>query len=145
VKAAAQPTGRGRDRGAVVVEVALLTPLLILFAVLALGLGRLGTARLDLDSAARQAARAASIARDPATAARAARATAGQALAGHRLTCAELTIGVDLSRFQPGGTVTVQVACTVQLAGLTRTGLPAARTLTSTFTSPIDVHRGQLR
>jgi Flp pilus assembly protein TadG len=129
----------------VAVELALLTPLLMLFGLLAVGLGRLGSARLEVDSAARQAARAASIARDPDTAAREARTAAVQTLTGGRLTCAELTVAVDLYRFQPGGMVRVRVACTVRLTDVTMSGLPGSHTVTSTSVSVVDVHRGDLR
>ena len=42
----------------------------------------------------------------------------------------------------PGGQVTVQVSCTVHLSGLSLLRIPGTETITSTFTSPIDVYRG---
>ena len=56
------------ETGSVVAELVLLTPLLILVLLFVVALGRLAGARIDVDGAAAQAARAASIARDPATA-----------------------------------------------------------------------------
>jgi Flp pilus assembly protein TadG len=120
----------------------LLTPLLVLIMLLAVAAGRLVQARMEVDSAARQAARAASLARDPAAAAAAATATAQQALASQHITCDPLNVTPGLSDFTPGGQVTVQVSCTVSLAGLSMLHLPGAQTLTSSFTSPIDEFRG---
>jgi hypothetical protein len=99
--------------------------------------------RLQVDSAAQQAARAACLARDPATATSDADATATTALASENLTCAGLAVNADLSDFQPGGQVTVQVTCAVSVSGLALLHLPGSRTLTYRFTAPIDVYRGR--
>jgi Flp pilus assembly protein TadG len=131
-----------RDRGSAAAEMVLLTPLLMLFLFLIVAAGRLVQARLEVDSAAQQAARAASLARDPASAAADATATAQSALASQHLTCDPMTVTPDLSDFTPGGLVTVQVSCTVSLAGLALLHVSGAETLTSTFSSPIDVYRG---
>ena len=131
-----------RDQGSVAVEMVLLTPLLMLFLLLIVAAGRLVQARMEVDSAAEQAARAASLARDPATAAADATAIAQTALASQHITCDPLSVTPDLSDFTPGGEVTVQVSCTVSLAGLDELYIGGAETLTSTFTSPIDVYRG---
>ena len=68
------------ETGSVVAELVLLTPLLILVLLFVVALGRLAGARIDVDGAAAQAARAASIARDPATATAMATQTATAAL-----------------------------------------------------------------
>jgi Flp pilus assembly protein TadG len=131
-----------RDQGSAAVEMVLLTPLLMLFLFLIVAAGRLVQARLEVDSAAQQAARAASLARDPASAADDATATAQSALASQHITCDPLSVTPDLSDFTPGGEVTVQVSCTVSLAGLAQLHIGGAETLTSTFASPIDIYRG---
>jgi Flp pilus assembly protein TadG len=133
--------GRG-DSGSAAAELVLLTPLLVLMMLLTVAAGRLVQARLQVDSAAQQAARAASLARDPATATADATATATAALASENLTCANLAVSTGTSDFQPGGQVTVQVSCTVALSGLALLHLPGTRTLTSRFAAPIDVYRG---
>jgi Flp pilus assembly protein TadG len=120
----------------------LITPLLMLLLLLIVAAGRLVDARLQVDSAAIQAARAASLARDPATAAADATATARAALASEHITCSPLAVRPDTADFRPGGQVSVQVSCTVSLAGLSLLHLPGAETLTSRFTSPIDTYRG---
>jgi Flp pilus assembly protein TadG len=130
------------DDGSAAAELVLITPLLILILMLIVAAGRLTDARLQVDSAAMQAARAASLARDPATAASQANATAQAALASEHVTCDPLNVTPDMAAFRPGGQVSVQVTCTVSLAGLTLLHLPGSQTLTASFTSPIDVYRG---
>lgn len=135
--------GRARaDRGSAAAELVLITPLLMLLLLLIVAAGRLVDARLQVDSAAMQAARAASLARDPAAAAADATATAQAALASEHITCSPLGVSPDTADFTPGGQVSVQVSCTVSLAGLSLLHLPGAETLTSQFTSPIDTWRG---
>jgi Flp pilus assembly protein TadG len=131
----------GSDHGSAAAELVLITPLLMLMLLLTVAAGRLVQARLQVDSAAQQAARAASLARDPATAAADATATAAAALASEDLTCGGLAVSTDTGDFQPGGQVAVQVSCTVSLSGLALLHLPGSQTLTSRFTAPIDLYR----
>lgn len=134
-----------REAGSAAAELTLLTPLLVLLLAFVVALGRLADARLEVQSAARQAARTATIARDPAAAADQARAIARSALAGHGATCRQLTVRVATGAFAPGGHVTVRVACTVAMTDLTLLHLPGAQTVTARFTSPIDVYRSDPR
>jgi Flp pilus assembly protein TadG len=133
---------RNPDGGSAAAELVLITPLLIVIMLLIVAAGRLVDARLQVDSAAMQAARAASLARDPGAAAAQAEATAQAALASEHVTCDPLAVSPDTSAFRPGGQVTVQVTCTVSLAGLALLHVPGSQTLTAQFTSPIDVYRG---
>ena len=135
-------TGDGCERGSVSVELVILTPLLILLLMFVVAFGRLASARIDVNAAAAQAARAASIARDPAAATANAQQTASSALAGEHLTCAHLSVDVDLSDFTPGGSVAVTVYCVVQLADLSGLAMPAAKTISDRFATPIDRYRG---
>ena len=130
------------DDGSAAAELVLVTPLLMLILLLIVAAGRLTDARLQVDSAAMQAARAASLARDPAAAISQAQTTAQVALASDHVTCDPLTVTPDTTLFRPGGQVSVQVSCTVSLAGLTLLHLPGSQTLTASFTSPIDLYRG---
>jgi Flp pilus assembly protein TadG len=130
------------DRGSAAVELALVTPLLVLLLMLIVAAGRLVQARLEVASAAAQAARAASLARDPSAAAAQATAVASSALASQHLTCGSLTVSTDTAAFRPGGQVSVQVSCTVSLSGLALLHLPGAETLTAQAAAPIDVFRG---
>lgn len=138
------PTRRpspGCYSGAVSVELVLLTPLLLVMLLFVVALGRLASARLGVDGAAAQAARAASIARDPATASAMAAQTASAALGSDSVTCARLSVVTDTAAFAPGGEVTVSVTCTVDLADLTGLRLPAAEVIRSSATSVLDTYR----
>jgi Flp pilus assembly protein TadG len=140
---ASRPRRRERtDQGSAAVELALVTPLLVLLLMLIVAAGRLVQARLEVASAAAQAARAASLARDPATATAQATAVATSALASQHLTCGSLTVSTGTATFRPGGQVSVRVSCTVSLAGLALLHLPGAETLTAQAAAPIDVFRG---
>lgn len=133
---------QSRECGSAAAELVLVTPFLFLLLLFAVAAGRLVQARLDVDSAARQAARAASLARTPAAASAQATAVAQAALARQSVTCDPAVVTPDTGDFVPGGEVTVQVSCTVHLSDLSLLHVPGAETLTSTFTSPIDVYRG---
>ncbi len=129
------------ETGSVVAELVLLTPLLILVLLFVVALGRLAGARIDVDGAAAQAARAASIARDPATAAAMAQQTATAALGSDNVTCAQLSVSTDTAQFQPGGVVAVTVTCTVSLSDLTGLRLPASESISSRFVEVVDTYR----
>jgi hypothetical protein len=117
------------------------TPLLVLLAVVGIGLGRTVSTRIEVDSAARQAARAASLARDPATAITRAWHVAQVALSVNRLTCTRLEVTVDLANYRPGGTVAVTVSCTTALSDVAMPGLPGHATKSARAVSPIDPYR----
>ena len=132
---------RRDEAGSVATELVLLTPLLILMLLFVVALGRPVSARLDVDGAAAQAARAASIARDPSTATAMAQETATTALGSDGVTCGHLTVTTDTAQFAPGGQVAVTVTCSVGLSDLTGLRLPASESVSSTATSVIDVYR----
>ena len=133
---------RRRDEsGSVTAELVLLTPLLILLLLFVVALGRLASARLEVDGAAAQAARAASIAQSPASATAMAQQTATAALSSDHVTCAQLSVDTDTSQFNPGGSVAVTVTCTVNLGDLTGLRLPASESISSQATSVIDTYR----
>ena len=141
----ARPPARrpqSRERGSAAAELVLVTPFLFLLLLFAAAAGRLVQARLDVDSAARQAARAASLARTPAAASAQATQVAQAALAGQSVSCDPAVITPDTGDFTPGGEVTVQVTCTVRLSDLSLLHIPGSETITSTFTAPIDTYRG---
>jgi Flp pilus assembly protein TadG len=130
-----------RERGSATAELVLLTPLLILFVLFIVGLGRLSHARALVGDAAAQAARAATLHYlSPAQAAQAARQTATNALASAGLACASQTMNVDTGNDHPGGTITVVLVCRVDLSTVTAAGFPGTDTLQATFTSPVDTY-----
>jgi Flp pilus assembly protein TadG len=119
----------------------LLTPLLILILLFVVALGRLAGARIEVDGAASQSARAASLARDPATASATAQQTATAALGSDHITCAQLSVNTDTAQFQPGGAVAVTITCNVSLSDLTGLRLPASQSVTSRSVAVIDQYR----
>ncbi len=129
-----------RERGSAALELVLVTPVLVALLLFVVLVGRLAAARSDVDRAARDAARAASLARSPAEAVAAAQA-ASSAAVGESLPCAALEVNVDTSNFEPGGTVTTAVTCTVALSDLAGLAVPGARTLQSDFREPVDRYR----
>ncbi len=132
---------RHDESGSVALEMVLLTPLLVLMLLFVVALGRVVSARIEVDGAAAQAARAASIARDPATAVAMATQAATTALGSDHVTCAGLIVSTDTADFVPGGEVQVTVTCHVELADLVGLRLPASEALSSTAASVIDTYR----
>ena len=129
------------DRGSVTVELVVLAPVVLALLLFTVGLGRLEDAQGKVDGAARDAARAASLAADPATASADARRSAAADIAGTGLDCRNLTVSVDTGRFSPGGVVVVHVGCTADLADLALSGLPGRKTLTANSAAPIEPYR----
>lgn len=131
-----------RDRGSASLELVLLTPLLLVLLLLIVLGGRYGQARADVDSAARDAARAGSLARSPVSAANAAEEAAERRLDERDIVCTDLVVDLRTTDFRPGGAVEVTVSCAVDLSDLTGLGVPSSVTFASTFSEPIDVFRG---
>ena len=132
--------GGGREEGSVSVELVLLTPLFLLVIALLVLCGRVMDVRLQAASLAHQAARAASTQPDP----RRAQAAADAILAQPGTGCPHPVAAVDTSRWAPGGTVTVTVTCTPDLAALTLLPIRDAVPIAASFTSPIDRFGGAL-
>ena len=130
------------QRGSAAVELVLVTPVLIALMLFVVAGGRLASSRADVDAAARDSARAASIARSPATAERDGTIAAEATLTDRDVSCRTLTVTIDTADFRPGGTVAATVSCDVELADLTGLGLPGRRTISSRFVEPVDAFRG---
>jgi Flp pilus assembly protein TadG len=110
------------ERGSLTLELVALAPVLILLLWL-VGVFSLRAmvAHAQVDGAARDAARAASIARSAIGGRQAAMAAAASSLQQARRTCASVQVTTHTERFHPGGTVAVTVACSIRLRDL---GLP---------------------
>ncbi|MCX5206897.1 pilus assembly protein [Streptomyces sp. NBC_00237] len=121
-------------------ELVLVTPLLILLALVAVAFGRLAGARLDADEAAHQAARAASLARTAEQAQGNALRAARASLAGAGASCTTPRVASQLGGLEPGGTVRVTVICRADL------DVPGMRSMdvTATATSVVDLYRGEV-
>ena len=136
------------DRGASTLEAAILAPVLLMLIAVAVISMRIEVAAQAVESAAHDAARAASISRTQAEADTAALNAANDALSQQDLTCTRgPTVVPDTSQFQrPIGetaVVTVTVTCVVPLNDVGLPGLPGTKTLTATFTSYLDQFRGR--
>lgn len=135
-------SGRTVERGSASLELVLMAPVLIVLMLFVVLVGRLGQARADVDRAARDAARAASIARTSDAAHERAAAAARATLADGGVSCRSMTIVLDSGAFAPDGAVHATVGCNVDLADLSLLGVPGSRTITATFAQPVDAFRG---
>lgn len=136
--------GRGpeaSDAGMMSLEMAILAPLIIVMLLVVVAFGRVTHGRAMVDQAAAAAARSASLASSPGQAVTAAEADAQQTLTGAGLACTGARISLDTSGFRPGGQVTADVSCTVDLSSLALAGVPGRLTLTATATAPLESYR----
>lgn len=138
----------GRDRGSFAIEAAILVPFVLGFALMAVAAGRIQTTAAEVDAAARSGARAASMARTPEGADRAARDAVEQALADRHVRCTrEPFDGPEYTPPDPQngtglGSYTVRVSCTVSYADLLRLdGAWGSKTFIGTFVSVQDRYR----
>ena len=133
------------DRGSVTLELAILTPALILVLGLLALAGRVQVAASAVEHAAAAGARAASLARTIDAAHTAATDAVGRELAAAGIACATTSVTVDVvgltAPLGDPASVTVTASCTVSMADLAVPGLPGARTLTGQAVSPIDRYR----
>jgi len=132
---------RRDQRGVATLELVLLVPVFVGLILFAVGMGRLGQARGDIDAVARDAARAGSIARTPDEAQAAAQAVASDVLASRNLTCTGLAVNVDTSDFRAGGWVRVDLSCTIPLSQLTGVWSPGDKTMQARALAVVDTYR----
>lgn len=130
------PNRCSRDRGTMAVEMVVLVPVLFAFILLIVAGGRLVLRQGEIDSAARDAARAASISRTSGEA-RGAASSAISASMGS-LPCGT---SVDTSNFVANGQVGVRITCTVSFGDLGLVGLPGSTTLRGESIAPLDQFR----
>lgn len=132
---------RDRDagqRGSMAIEIVLLTPVLLAFSMLIVAGGRLVARQGDVDSAARDAARAASIERTFESAATVAQTVAAASLpAGAACEPA----AVDPNNWGQGGSVGVTIVCRVSYSGLGLIGLPGAARVEGNSIAPLEQFR----
>jgi len=138
------------DRGSATLELAILTPVMILLIGFAAVAGRVAIGNASVTTVAGNAARQASLARDARSASIAATASARADLAAQGLKCSGGgTVSADVSGFTaasrgiPGQTVTVRVDCLVTFSDLAIPGMPGSRALTDQGVSPIDSNRSR--
>lgn len=130
------------EDGAEAVSFVLLAPILILFFEMILIGGRLATIQADMASAAREAARQASLASGEAAAGVDIHAIAVDALESNGLDCRSPMVFLgDDTNFVRGGWVEVEVTCTIDLSDIGMLSVPGAVTITRSSTEPIDFFR----
>lgn len=131
------------DGGSLTLELAILTPAILLLLGAMVVVGRVQVAAAGVEHAAAVAARDASLARTAQAAQSAAATAADRELAS--LGCVSNTVTVDTAGFgEPLGrpaTVTATITCSVTFGDLALPGLPGSRTLSATSTSPLDSWR----
>lgn len=129
---------RLRDEGSVTVEIVLLTPLLVLFTVFAIFGGRAAESMTDVQHAADQGARAASLVSSSRMHAEANRAVRHD-LEERGVSCPDPVVSVSPS--MEGRVVTVTVTCRARQDGLEllSVGTPS---LTASSTEVVDRYRG---
>ena len=129
------------ERGSIAVEVAVIAPALLFLMLLVVYAGKVSEADGNVERAASDAARAASLRQHPGDATDDARASAASNLAAAGVPCLGITTTVDTIDFAPGGTVTVTVHCEASMADVTLLGVPGRQTFTATATEVIDTYR----
>jgi Flp pilus assembly protein TadG len=126
-----------RERGSMAVEMVLLTPAIVAFLLLVIAFGRYVAVRAEVESASRDAVRAASLERSSGAAATAARTTASASLSS-RYRCEPAQLG---GVFAAGQTITVHLECSASLSGLGLIGLPGSVTVSGDSSAPLDLYR----
>lgn len=129
------------ERGTVAVEMAVIAPALLILMLLVVYAGKVSEADGNVERAAADAARAASLRQHPSDATDDAQSTAAADLASAGVPCLNVTTAVDTDDFDPGGTVTVTVSCEASMADVTLLGVPGRRTFTATAVEVIDTYR----
>ena len=120
------------------VEVVILAPIIVVFMLLMIALGRVVEARGQVMSAARAASRAASVQRSASEALDAAQQAAASNLQGR---CMGPPVVTDSGIFAEGNLVTYKVTCTIDLSGLQIIGFTPTKTITAEATTPLDTYR----
>lgn len=133
------------ERGSAAIEAAIGLPAFVLFVGMIIAGGRLAIAHQSVQTAAADAARAASISRDALSADAAAGREAEASLANQEIACRSIRVSVSTAAFrvpvgQPAD-VTVTVSCRLDLSDLSVPGIPGSRVVRATMSSPIDTWR----
>jgi Flp pilus assembly protein TadG len=137
-----RPGRRCRDAGSMSVEMtALVFPVTLVMTVLILATWQLTAAKLDVNTAAAAAARAASLQTSPADAEDAARQAAAAAMADAGRTCTSLTVAVETSEFTHGGFVEVRLVCHARTGDLLGLAAPGSVDLSAASRAPIERFR----
>jgi Flp pilus assembly protein TadG len=129
------------EQGGMTLELVLLTPIFVAFLMLLAGVGRTVDARSQIEGAARDAARAASVARTEGDAAAFADQAVREGLGGRSWCTGGPQVAMRaVPAWGAGNRVVVTVTCSVDLDDLGFIGLPATKTLRGNAVAPIDTY-----
>lgn len=137
-----------RERGSAAIEMAILMPLFVAMFTAAVVVGRTANVISAVEAAAYDAARTASLERDPTTAQQQATLTVEQRLADQGVECVggpQVSVPPEPYAVPLGepAFVTATVTCQVTYVDVDLTGVPADRTVTASFISPLDQYRSR--
>lgn len=140
---AKQRERRRTERGLITTELAVIMfPFIVGCVALVTFAGRVAQAEGDVQSAAQEAARAATLTGDPGTAQAVGQSVASANLATSRVACSGGSdVNVDITDFQPGGYITVTVTCTATFGDVAWLNVPGTRQFSSSATEIIDFYR----
>lgn len=130
-----------RQRGSGAVELAVIAPAFVFAILFVVVVARVGVAQLEVRNAAHQAARAATLERDPGAAAGAAVSVGLQSMQDAGLGCAGGgDVNPSVGGLTPGGTVSVSVTCIASFGDL-GWGFGGAKTLTASAVEVVEEKR----
>lgn len=139
---------RRDERGTLAVEMAIIIPSLFLIFSLIFAYGRAASVNGNLESATRDAVRAATLARSYDEARARVDTVLAEAMSGAPRSCVDSLRWADqpdsfrASDFRAGEPITVQATCRYTLADIGLPGAPGAIAPASSFTSMLDPYRG---
>jgi Flp pilus assembly protein TadG len=131
------PPVTGDDRGSAHVELVILAMVSFLFVAMIIFAGRLNVGSASAEAAARSAARAISVARDPQAAVADARADAASTVRLGSAMCASMRFEPEISAAE----VRVTITCRVDLSEATLLRVPGSMDVTATAREVIDQYR----
>jgi TadE-like protein len=131
------PPEQRSDAGWMSVEMVLMTPVMVAFLLLVIAFGRYVAVRGEVESASRDAVRAASMERNSQAAVNSAQNTAAAAM-NSRWSCQPAQLG---GNFAAGETITVHLECSASLSGLGLIGLPGSVSVDGDSSAPLDLYR----
>lgn len=133
------------ERGSASIEAVVGVPAFALLVGLIIFGGRTATTHQSVETAAADGARAASIERTSNSARTSALSAATTSLSNQGVDCLDIDVAVDAGQFARAvgqeATVSVTVACRLDLSDLSVPGVPGSRLIKATITSPIDTWR----
>lgn len=140
--ASARPRALRGERGTMALEMVILAPLLLILFMFLLACGRYFQTSSLLENAARDGARSASIARSLADAQGQVDSAVTRTMEQAVASCKDSAGGTITTAFAAGGTLSVEVTCTINYRDLGLLGIGGDTTITKRFSSSIDPYRG---